>query len=591
MKKHLLVILSLLLALLLLAACGCAEHSDGDGDGLCDSCQSEISDGTAAVTTLPVTTLDPNMVLPEDAEIAARIAEALSTAYLGARLDIGLTAETAPYYRLDGEEGYVRLNADGTLEIIGIRARSTLLTIKTYDGRSVFQGFYSVGGRALAVAVREALAAEGRIASAAADAPASAIARLEALSLADALLTDPRELAAVSYMTSLRSLVLSRCPLGDLSYLDGLSSLEMLDLSYAASITCEDGGVGIVSVLSDLPALRRVSIVGAYSVLNRPIFDSLVTMTANGKIILEPLAGYEIGAGEVDAFAATVFFSVDELVTHLSRNGWRIVPGAGYSHAVIALSLADTEESGVLDVGSLTLLELYGKEGLAFGLPITASGDLTVNLYSYHLRATREENRSGIHAGGSLTVHAFSSCSVYGGGWDSQEITYLTPGAALSGTSVTVDTDRGGSLILRGGRGAVGRMGESDGKSPNDITTSKNGGEGGLGAPGIRATGTVTVLSPSIKVYGGQGGRGGDGADGSTTNLLLGGYDAGNGGRGGIGGSAVECGALLIDDTCFFDCLFGGAGGSGGSGGKGYLAGHSGTVGTAGNSGEYVAYK
>ena len=208
MKRYLFLITAVLAALFLLASCGCAEHLDKNGDARCDVCLQRLPEATApAVTTAaPGTTHAPNASLPEDRELAERLSAALAEAYLGARLDIGLTAESAPYYRLEGEEGYVRLNADGTLEIIGVRARNTLLTLKTYDGRTVYQGFYCPGQRPLSVALRRALSSEGLIASEAADAPDTAIGALSALSLSGTPLTDVRELSAIRYMRSLSTL-------------------------------------------------------------------------------------------------------------------------------------------------------------------------------------------------------------------------------------------------------------------------------------------------------------------------------------------------------------------------------------------------
>ena len=51
----------------------------------------------------------PITFLPDE-QVAEALAEGLASAYPGARLDIGLTAATAPYYSFPGEEEYVRLN-------------------------------------------------------------------------------------------------------------------------------------------------------------------------------------------------------------------------------------------------------------------------------------------------------------------------------------------------------------------------------------------------------------------------------------------------------------------------------------------------
>lgn len=589
----------MLLALtLLLAACGCVEHLDRNGDGRCDKCVARMPEESEPPATTAATTTAVPITFAPDAEIAAALREALVGARLGDRLNIGLTAETAPFYAVKGESDYVRLNADGTLEIIGIRARNTVLELVGPEGRTVFRDFYAVEDTLLATSLRRALAAEGLIASAAADAPASAISRLTSLSLRALPITDDEELSAIRYMKSLTSLDLSGCRLGDLSYLLGLESLTNLDISHAVRLDTEDGGLAVATVLTGLPALRNLSIVGAYSVLNRQIFDTLVTLTANGKITLEALEGEELAPAEVDGFAATVFFSIAEYAAHLQRNGGALRPADGFSHAIFAYSAADHGRDTPITADNLALLELYGKTGYYFCSPVTTNGNLVVHLYDYSLRATREEFRAGISAGGNLTLVAYGNSSVYGGGWDSGEVTYLAPGEGVKAATVTLDTSVG-TLYIVGGRGQIGHTGVTDSKSPDDVTTTKNGGVGESGAAGIFATGCVTFRATTITVSGGIGGRGGDGAAGSSQNIFFGGYNAGHGGCGGDGGAAVLCGTLdfaegLTEDErwqILLGNLRGGAGGNGGTGGKGYLGGHDGNSGGIGNAGESVAYR
>lgn len=585
----------LLVLLLLLVACGCAEHLDRNGDGRCDKCVARMPEETETTATTAATTTAAPVTFASDEEIAAAIGTALENAHLGDRLDIGLAVETAPFYTVKGEDDYVRINQDGTLEIIGVRARSAVLEIIGPEGRTVFRDFYSVGGGNLATALRRALAAEGWIASEAADAPASAISRLTALSLRALPVEDADELSAIRYMTSLVSLDLSGCSLGDLSYLAGLDALSRLDISYATGLDTGDGGLAAVSVLTALPALRELSVVGAYSVLNRQVFDTLVTMTANGRITLEAMEGEELTAATVDGFSKTVFFSIAEYKAHLQRNGNELRPADGFSHAIFAYSAADHGRDAPITADNLALLELYGKPGYYFCSPVTTTGNLTVNLYDYSLRATRENSRAGIKAEGDLVLVAYGASSIYGGGWDSPEVTYLYPGEGVRANDVSLDAKGGGTLYIEGGRGALGRAGVTDIFAPDDPITQKNGGIGETGADGVYAVCNITVHSSSIKIRGGTGGRGGDGADSSKDPFVN--WTGGNGGTGGYGGNAVSCGNIFAGDalstnglSSFYGNLFPGVGGNGGVGGKGYALNKDGVAGSIGGDGLYIAY-
>ena len=185
MKKYLIVTLLLLTAVLLLASCGCTEHIDSDGDGLCDSCREEMPEGSTGGTTAAtgVTTTASPPELPEDAALAAAVEAVIGGAYFGAEFDIGLTAETAPYYSVRGEDGFVTLNEEGKLEFIGIRALTAPFELIGPQGQTVYGGFYSLGQTQLAAAIRTALYREGLIARQTADAPASVLSNLQELSL------------------------------------------------------------------------------------------------------------------------------------------------------------------------------------------------------------------------------------------------------------------------------------------------------------------------------------------------------------------------------------------------------------------------
>ena len=101
-------------------------------------------------------------VLPSKSEVSELISYAVSTqnAYLGVCHNIGLTAKNAKYYNIVGEENFVRINEDGTLEIIGARAKNSILKITGLDGEVVFEGFYSVSSSNLVKALRASLLEE-----------------------------------------------------------------------------------------------------------------------------------------------------------------------------------------------------------------------------------------------------------------------------------------------------------------------------------------------------------------------------------------------------------------------------------------------
>ena len=105
MKRILCFLTLIVLCVVLLSACGC-EHLDRNGDGRCDKCVKKMPEPTTT-NTPTVTTTDVPPEFPESAAVAAAIDAVIGNAYLGAAFDIGLTPQTAPYYRIEGEEGFV----------------------------------------------------------------------------------------------------------------------------------------------------------------------------------------------------------------------------------------------------------------------------------------------------------------------------------------------------------------------------------------------------------------------------------------------------------------------------------------------------
>ena len=214
-------------------------------------------------------------VLPSNSSVASLISNAISTenAYLGVRHDIGLSSENVGYYNIVGEDGFVRLNDDGTLELIGARSKNSVLKVTGLNGDVVYEGFYNVSSSHLVLAIRQSLVAEGKIASASADIPMSKLAELESLSmLADYPITNKNEYCGFKFLTSLKSLNLRGNPLDDLSFINGLENLEALDLSYAAELDLSDNGITVINNIRSLTSLNEVSINGSLSYFNRQVY-------------------------------------------------------------------------------------------------------------------------------------------------------------------------------------------------------------------------------------------------------------------------------------------------------------------------------
>lgn len=602
--KRILCFLTLVLCVALLSACGC-EHLDKNGDGRCDKCVKKMPEATTAAASVTTTTaILPEF--PENDEVAAAIEAVIGNAYLGAAFDIGLTAETAPYYHVEGEDGFVAINAEGKLEFIGIRALTTFFSVKGPGGAVVYSGSYNIGSRPLAFAIRTALQNEGKLTVL--DVPANLLPELTSLSL-DGVEVEYAELSALRYCKGVHTLSLAGQALGDLSCIRALPALRSLDISRAKELSLHDGGLAVVSNLRSLSALEHVSICGSFGVLNRPVFDTLLSMTANNTLTLSVFSDLELSGSSAIGFGETVFFSLEEYIAHYHRHNGVLTPASGFSHAVFSYSSAEHGKDAPINANNLIRLEMYGTPGSYYCTPVTTNGDLSVYLYSYSLRAPRAENSIGISVGGALTLTAASaSCSVYGGGWDSPEWTYLIPAAGIKANSLDLYTESAAALYIEGGRGAVGAAGATDNESPDSIDVNgvlicqskKNGDRGLNGATAVSVTETVTFHTvDGIALRGGRGGRGGDGATGGTGNMLGGGFNGGHGGRGGDGGAALLCGSYQFtseigDDArhaFIYNKLIGGAGGNGGSGGAGYALGKTGNAGTGGESGSSVVYQ
>ena len=531
-------------------------------------------------------------VLPGVSTVSELIASAVSAenAYLGVRHDIGLTEDTVGYYNIVGEEDYVRLNDDGTLEIIGARAKNSILKVTALDGDVVYENFYTVTGSRLVAAIRESLLAEGKILSASADIPASKIAEVESLSLSESPLINAKEFSGFKFLTNLKSLNLRNNSLGDLSYLKGMTALTDLDIGYAGSLELSDNGIAVCNNLRSLTALDKLSIKGSLSQLNRQVYDTIHTMVANGEIELEALTDVWVGAADIDSFSETVFFSIAECKAHAEKHGGAIVPAGEWKHAIISIPAVDYDKYFKVYADNLSVLELFGSSaGYSNAIQVYSLNSLDVNLYNFALSAPRRDYGIGLHIDNQSTVDTTLRITAKRGynylrGADWYPGSFPNPGEAIVCDNLEVYSENGASLNVVGGLGYIGEQGVWN-NGPGQ------GFSGGDGADAIVCN-EAWFYTYSIRVQGGNGGAGGKGCNGGGElyESVLGYFNGAKGGTGGTGGYALYCASFHTLDlesgrSFINECLFGGGGGIGGEGGDPKMAGHKGETGDPGSAG------
>lgn len=541
---------------------------------------------TASTNEITVT------VLPAINTVSSLVATALSpeNAYLGVCHDIGLTAETAPYFKLVGEDGFVRINSDGTLEIIGIRGKNSILKVTALNDDAVYENFYTVSGSHLVLAIRESLYSSGKIASTSADISMEKLSELESLSMLSGYpINNARDYCGFKFLTSLKSLSLKGNPLSNLSFLKGLNSLESLDVSFASDLDLSDNGIAVINSLKALPALSFVSVNGSVAYLNRQVYDALFTMVANGEITLEVIEGVPVAAEGIDSFSETVFFSLEECKAHVNANGGIITPAGDWTHAIISLPAEDYNKAFMIDASNLSILELYGsKAGYANSTAIYSTGSLELNLYNFALRSPRQEWGRGVYINGDsdsvLKINARRGFnSIWGADW--YPVSFPLPGEGIVCPKLEVYSENGATLSIGGGLGCIGDNGAwSNGP--------QQGGRGGDGADAIVCS-EAWFYTYDLYIKGGDGGAGGKGCDGGGElwESVLGYFNGAKGGDGGNGGYALYCANFHTLDretgrSFISECLFGGGGGMGGQGGGKKMAGSNGDPGDAGDPGK-----
>lgn len=255
------------------------------------------ADGTPAINTKDAILLlqylakmevqlgDPTKPLPSaplnDAGIAERLQEVLESGLnLGNTYDIGITAATRSRYTLEGADGFLCLNEDGFLEVIGIKGRSTRLHVRNSEGEEIFNFFYTVENSILCTNIKLILLEKGLIQSRSDDVPHAMLSEITAMDLSGVLINDPSSVLGVRYLTSLTELDLSNNEIVDVSFIESFENLVKLNLenNHLSSIDyiLENRGLKELDVsgneISDIHNLRYMD-----SIQRLDLSDNLVT--------------------------------------------------------------------------------------------------------------------------------------------------------------------------------------------------------------------------------------------------------------------------------------------------------------------------
>jgi len=587
------------------------EYSESDvvysvnGDDLFGNTFLPDQTGTYTFTARVGTTEAKNTVtvrvLQSNATFSSIVQGSLSYSriHLGSKIDVGLDADTVRYYSVSAESAeYVRFTEDGKLEFIGVRAYSAVLKLLDFDGNVAYDGTYTMANSGVSLAVRRELFELGKISDVNSDAPNSLLSEITSFEPVGEIITT-EEAAAIAYLTGLEYLDLTDCYVGDLSYLNGFGITELY-LDNTRDIDITEGDLTVYNNIASLSSLEKLSISGSVGFFNRQLYDLLITKVREGELTLRVLDGYWLADAQTAAdFSKTVFFSINELRTHVAADPSqreRIHCAEGYSHAIIAFDGDDARTFRSIQAHDITVLELYGNLYSRYYTPVYTVNAITVNMYSYAIDAYGRGNWgfAGIRSLGGLTVNAMrGDCAVHGAdayptdyGW-----TFPTEGIYSAAEHLYLYTTDEASLTVTGGYGYIGKDGIADGSNPSDTNSAKHGLEGGEGASAIVCN-HVKLLGGNFDFYGGDGGAGGDGGDGTKENMFSGGYNGGNGGKGGKGACAVYCygGISTPSDVDVSLYCEGGKGGIGGDGGKGALAGKDGAAGDSGEAGSLYGY-
>lgn len=190
-----------------------------------------------------------------DAEIADRLRAILDSGiHLGATYDIGITPSTRASYTLQGADGFLCLNDDGLLEVIGIKGRSERLHVFNKAGEEIFNFFYTVENSILCTNIKLYLLDKGLIQSRADDVPHSMLAEIQSLDLSGVLINDPASAMGVKYLSNLNTLDLSNNEITDVSFISSFTNLTSLNL--------ENNQISDINHILENRGLKRLDVSG-----------------------------------------------------------------------------------------------------------------------------------------------------------------------------------------------------------------------------------------------------------------------------------------------------------------------------------------
>ncbi len=217
-----------------------------------------------------------------DEDIAARLQETLDAGiHLGATYDIGITEATRSSYTLQGADGFLCLNEDGLLEVIGIKGRSERLHVFNKAGEEIFNFFYTVENSILCTNIKLSLLNAGLIHSRSDDVPHSMLAEITELDLSGVLINDPASAMGVKYLTNLTSLNLSNNEITDISFIESFEKLTYLNLENneldRIDYILENRGLKTLDVsgnhISDIRDLRHMNTIQYLDLSDNAITD------------------------------------------------------------------------------------------------------------------------------------------------------------------------------------------------------------------------------------------------------------------------------------------------------------------------------
>ncbi|MBR4943070.1 MAG: hypothetical protein IKZ28_03480, partial [Clostridia bacterium] len=425
------------------------------------------------------------------------------------------TPEQSLYHAFKIETGEcAKVNENGALEVTGVTDGEEIF-LKDIDGKLLWSGTLQTKNGVFNRAARSALIEKGVVAEGE-NIPLETISMVTELDLNGVKFETAEPFAKLAFFPRLEKLNLSGGTVFDLAYLSGNGSLKELavenlqefDLSHRETV---------FTVLDSLPRLDKLSIKGSFGVFDRDFCNGLLSRAKKGDFVLTVLDGVEMTENGADGFMDSVFFSAKELTEHLSVNDGFLTPTGEYTHAIINLAFDNSEEADKyipIKAGGVTLLETYGG-GRNFRTSLTATGDLTLNMYAYGFYMGYNNAIHAIESSGNLRINAmYGTCWLKGG--DSVNVTdgtgtwFQSNGSGVFCQDLTLYAEPNAILQINGGSGNQGSDGVADGSNPNSATSQKHGSKGYAGECAVNAR-QVQIFGGTFYIYGGAGGRGGRG--------------------------------------------------------------------------------